>query len=282
MVIYLVTNNIKSNFMFLKQKDNIFYFLVFIFFSLFLLFFDFYFSLSNKIHFYTDRIVFIYYYLFNKIKFFINSRIFFLRYLKDIYKENFFLKKQNLFLNKKLLYLNFLQLENNIFRKILNFPLFKKNSNDFIFVNFFFYYLNNIDEIVINHIYDYRIKYGSLLFNKIGMLGKVIYSGNYFSRIQLICNKNSILPVNVLRNNINSVILGCGCKDYMKINDFPINSDIKLGDIIILPNISDYSFSGYPIGVVNNVYLDLVDGFLVVNVKYFLELDNLDFGFLYI
>ncbi len=268
--------------MFLKKESNFFYFLVFIFFSIFLLFFDFYFSIFNKINFFTDRIVFFYYYVYSNIKIFIDDKIIFLKDFKNINKEIFFLKKKNLLLNKKLFSLNFLQLENNIFRKILNFPLFIKKKNDFIFVKNFFFYFNNIDEIIISHVFNSDIKYGSLLFNNISMLGKIIYSGDFFSKVQFICNKNSVFPINILRNNINAVILGYGCNNYMKINDFPINSDVKLGDIVILPKINDYSFSGYPIGIVNNVYLDLINGFLVADIKYFLELDNLNFGFLYI
>ncbi len=267
--------------MFFKKSNNFFYFLVIIFISIFLLFFDFYYNLSNKIYFYTDRIIFFYFYFINNIKLFIYKKIFYLSNCQKIYKENIFLKKKNIFLHKNLFDLNSLQLENNILRNMLNIPMYKKKVNNSIFVKIFFYYLNNIDEIFINHIYDSNIKYGSLLFNNMGMLGKVIYSGDFFSKVQLICNKNSIFPVSVLRNNINAVIIGYGCNNYMKINDFPINSDVKLGDIIILPKISDYSFSGYPVGVVDNVYLDLVNGFLVAHIKYFLNLNNINFVFLY-
>ncbi len=281
MVIYLVMNNLKDNFMFFKKENNFFWFLIVIFFSICLLFFDFYYNLSNKIYFYTDRIIFFYYYIFNNVKFFIKNKIIYLSDLEKIYEENIILKKKYMYLKGFFLNLTSLKLENIFFRKMLHFPLLKKKINNFILVKIFFYYLNNIDEIFINHIYDPAIKYGSLLFNNFNMLGKVIYSGNFFSKVQLICNKNSVFPVSILRNNINSIIMGYGCNNNMKINDFPIDSDVKLGDIIVLPQIDNFFFSGYPVGIVDNVYLDLVNGFLVADVKYFLDLNDLNFVFLF-
>ncbi len=267
--------------MFLKRENNILYFLFFIFFSIFLLFFDFYYHLSNKIHFYSNKFIFFYYYIFDNLFFYVKKKILFLQNFKEIYYENIFLKKKKMFFNKKILYSNFLKLENNYFRKILNLPLLNKEKN-FSLVRVFFYHFNNIDEIIINHIRNLNIKYGSLLFNSIGsMLGKVVYSGNNFSKVQLICNNNSSFPVSILRNNLNSIILGFGCKNYMRIDDFSIEADIKIGDIVIIPWVNIYSFSGYPIGVVDNISLNFNDGVLMIYVKYFLELDNLSFGFLY-
>ncbi len=267
--------------MFLKKDNSFIYFLFFIFFSLCLLFFDFNYYISNKIHFYTDKIIFLYYYVFDNLVLFFEKKIVFLKNFEKISNENIFLKKKKLLLKNKLLYNNSLEWENNYFRKILNFPLLKKKDKNFVFVKIFFYHLINFDEMIINHIQNFNIKYGSLLFNNINMLGKVIYSGNNFSKVQLICNKGSSFPVSILRNNLNTIIFGNGCNNNLKINDFTSDSDIRIGDIVILPKVSDYSFSGYPIGVVDNVYLDSIYGVLRVDVKYFLELDNLSFGFLY-
>ncbi len=267
--------------MFLKKDSSFLYFLFFIFFAIFLLFFDFYYHFSNKIRFYTNKFIFLYYYIFDNLFFFIDNKILFFRNFKKIYNENIFLKKENLFFKKKILYSNFLKLENNYFRKILNFPLFKKKERDFFIVKIFFYHFNNMDEIIINHAQNFNIKYGSLLFNHVGMLGKVIYSGNNFSKVQLICNTNSSFPISILRNNLNSIILGFGCENYMRIDDFTFGTDVKIGDIVIIPQVNNYSFSGYPIGVVDSIYLNFNYGTIMVYVKYFLELSNLSFGFLY-
>ncbi len=267
--------------MFLKKDNNFIYFLFFIFFSLCLMFCDFNYNLSDKIYFYTDKIIFLYYYIFDNVILFFEKKIVFLKDFKKISNENISLKKNLLLLRSKILYNNLLERENNYFRKILNFPLLKKEDKNFVFVKIIFYHLTNLDEMIVNHMQNFNIKYGSLLFNNIGMLGKVIHSGTNFSRVKLICSKGSSFPVSILRNNLNTIILGYGCNYDMQINDFTLDSDIKIGDIVILPKVSDYSFSGYPVGVIDSVNLDYVYGVLKVDVKYFLELNNLSFGFLY-
>ncbi len=253
----------------------------FILFSFFLLIFNFCHHLFDKVYYYVNKIFFLYYFVFNKFKYFIYKKKFFLNRISKIEHENIFLKEKIFVLKKKLYFLNILEKENNIFRRILGFPLLNKIKNNFNFVRIFFYNINVMDELIINHMYNKNIRYGSLLFNDLSMLGKVIYFGNNFSKIELICNKNSELPIVILRNNINAIIKGYGCNNYMKINDFPINTDVRIGDIIVLPDIDDYYFSGYPIGVVKNILLDSIYGNLIIEVKYFLDLENLNFAFLY-
>ncbi len=267
--------------MFSKKDNSFICFLFFIVFSIFLLFFDFYYCISDKIRFYTNRVVFIYYYIFDNLIFLLKKNIVFLNDYNRIYNENVFLKEKNFILKKRIMYSSLLKLENNYLRKILNFPLLSKESKDFVFVKIFFYHFNDTDEIIINHLKNSNIKYGSLLFNYIGMLGKVIYSGDNFSRLQLICNQNSSFPVSILRNDLSTIVSGNGCNNNMKISDLPIGSDVKVGDIVILPKVSGYSFSGHPIGVVDNVYSDFLYGVLVIEVKYFLDLNNLGYGLLY-
>ncbi len=267
--------------MFFKKKNNVPYFLFFIIFCFFLLIFDFYYHISNRIRFCTDKIIFGFYFIYDNLNLWINNKFFLLKNFRKIKYENFFLKKKIFFLKKKVFFLNIFKIENNFLRKILHFPLLKKIREKINFIKIFFYHTNNIDELIINHLFNKNIKYGSLLFNDISIVGKIIYTGNNYSKIELICSKNSSLPVIILRNNINTIINGYNCFNDMKINDFSIDTDVRVGDIIVLPNIDGYIFTGYPVGVVKNIILDFNRGSLIVDVKYFLELQNLNFVFVY-
>ncbi len=267
--------------MFFKKKNNISYFLFFVVFCFSLLIFDFYYHISNKIRFYTDKIIFSCYFFYDNLNIWIKNNFFFLENFKKIQDENFFLKKKYFFLKQKVFFLNILKLENNFLRKILNFPLLKKIREKIYFIKVFFYRNTNLDELIIDHLFNKNIKYGSLLFNNLSIIGKVIYTGSNYSKIELICNKNSSLPVIILRNNINTIINGNNCSNDMRISDFSIDTDVHIGDIIVLPNIDGYIFTGYPIGVVKNVILDSISSSLIVDVKYFLELQNLNFVFIY-
>ncbi len=255
----------------LNKKNNLFVFLLFLFFSLFIIFFDIKFNYFNILKIFFIKINFIIYYLCNKIYFFKKSNYFFI-------KKNNNLIKNNILLKSKLYLLNNLKNQNNIFRNMLNIKLLK--NNDFSIVKLLFNNFRNYDYLLVNILNYKNIKYGNLLFNNIGIIGKLVFINNNFGKIQLLCGYNSGFSGKILRTGLKVIILGYGCNKEMKIINLPINSNLIKGDIIVNYDIYNYYFE-YPIGIIDNYYIDDIYGDLIIKIKSFINYNNyLDYNIL--
>ncbi len=256
----------------LSKKNNFLIFLLFLFFSLFIIFFDIKFNYFNMLKLFFIKLNFKIYYLYNKIFFLNKINYFFIK------KNNDF-KKKNILLKNKLHLLNNLKNQNDIFRNILNIKLLK-NINNFSIVKLLFNNFKNYDYLLVNILNYKNIKYGNLLFNNIGIIGKLVFINNNFGKIQLLCSYNSGFSGKILRTGMKVIILGYGCNKEMKIINLPINSNVIKGDIIVNYDIYNYYFE-YPIGIINNYYINDIYGDLVIKIKSFIDYNNyLDYNIL--
>ncbi len=252
----------------LNKKNNFFLFLIFFIFSLFILFFDFKYNYLNNFKLFFININFIISNIYNKFYIFLNNKIFYFKEINYIINKNINLIKENILIKNKLYILNSLKIQNNNFRKILNINLLKNKY--FSIVKLLFNINKYSDYLLINILNNKNIKYGNLLFNGIGIIGKLVFINNNFGKVQLICNNDSGFSGKILRTGFKVIVLGCGCKNEMKIVDLPINIDISIGDIIVNYDIYDYYFN-YPIGIVHDYYIDNIYGGLIIKVKSFFK-----------
>lgn len=262
--------------MYNKQKN--FYFLFFIFLLLILLIINYKFDYFNKIKFYTDKINFIFYNFHNNIVLYINNKKKYFKNISYYIKMNYFLKKKIFFLKNKLSFLKNLEKENIIFRNILNIPILKNQY--YYLVKLLPYKLENNYRFFIKILNNKNINYGDLLFNGIGIIGRVISVNNNFSKVDLVCNYKSSFPGKILRSNIEFIVLGKGCLNYMEVNNLSIDSDIKVGDIISTYNYSNNNFSSFPLGVIKKIIFDEKNGYYKIKIGNFLRKNELNFLFL--
>ncbi len=267
--------------MLLNKENNFNFFLYFLFLSFFLIFCDINYLKNSKIKFISKKVN----YLINDFR--NNIYIFFKEKKKLLLSKNYLINKnlklirENLLLRSKINFINNFKRENYILRNYLNIPLLKKN--DYSIVRVLLNNSVNVDELFIN-IYNIKnLKYGNLLFNGIGIIGKLINLNNSLGKIQLICNYESGFPGKILRTGLNVIINGFGCKRNMKIFDLPIDTNIIKGDIIV--NYDTYKYYNFiPIGVVIDIINDDVYGGIIVIVKSFLNYtinNNNDYGVLF-
>ncbi len=262
----------------LNKKNNFFMFLLFLFFSIFIIFFDIRFNYFNIFKLIFIRINFIIYYLYNKFFIYLKNKVNYLKKKEYFFIENNNLKKKNILLKNKLYFFDNLKKQNNIFKDILNIKLLK--NNNFSIVKLLFNNFRNYDYLLINILNCKNIKYGNLLFNNIGIIGRLVFINNNFGKIQLLCSYNSGFSGKILRTGLKVIILGYGCNKEMKIIDLPINSNIIKGDIVVNYDIYNYYFE-YPIGIINNCYIDSIYGGLIIKVKSFVNYNNyLDYNIL--
>ncbi len=208
--------------------------------------------------------------------FLVRNKIFFFNYfINKIYEDNVYLKRKNYILSAKLLFLNKLIFQNNIYRKFLFLPL--NNFFNYSLVKVISFSLLNNDHVYINKGENDGIILGTFLFNYDGLVGNVVLVKKNVSKIKLVCSLNNVFSVKILRSGINSLIYGNGCNNSMKIIDLPLNSDIKLGDIIVTYNSDIFYPFGYPVAFVNNIYWDKECLCKVVTAKPFVKFSHLNY-----
>ncbi len=266
--------------MFLNKKNNYFIYFCFLLLSLIFILFDIYYNKFNKIKLFFNNISFLFYNLHSKLYILIRKKVNYINKKGILINKNIKLIKKNLILKNKLYLINNLKMENYILYKFLNIPFLLNNK--YSIVRILFNSKSILDELFINIFLYKNIKYGNLLFNGIGIIGKLIFYNKNFGKIQLICNNDSGFSGKILRNGLKVIISGNGCNNNMKILDLPINVDIKKGDIILNYDIYNYYYS-VPIGIVFDVLKDNIYGGIIIIVKSFVNyIHNFDYGILFI
>lgn len=109
-----------------------------------------------------------------------------------------------------------------------------------------------VQELILNKGIRDKIYIGQPVLDPYGVLGQVVAVGPDTSRVLLITDKNSGIPVQDSRNGIRANVLGTGT-DMLKLANIPNTTDIQAGDELVTSGLEQRYPSGYPVGVVKKV-----------------------------
>ncbi|WP_075182943.1 rod shape-determining protein MreC [Pantoea sp. 1.19] len=119
-----------------------------------------------------------------------------------------------------------------------------------------------IDKGSVNGVYE-----GQPVISDKGVVGQVIAVGKVTSRVLLICDASSALPIQVLRNDIRVIAAGNGCSDDLQLEHLPGNTDIRVGDVLVTSGLGGRFPEGYPVGVVSSVKVDTQRAYTVISAR---------------
>ena len=126
-----------------------------------------------------------------------------------------------------------------------------------------------IKSLIINKGFESGIKKGMAALDRSYMIGKVVETNYLSSRILLINDLNSKIPVIVEPDNIKAILNGSG-SDYGLLEYLPKNDTVDNGNIVYTSGSDGIFLPGIPVGKV-----EVVNG--IKNVKFFSDLTQLDF-----
>ncbi len=86
-----------------------------------------------------------------------------------------------------------------------------------------------------------------------GVLGQVVETAAYSSRVLLIADASHFIPVQLSRTGFRGILRGTGSLKQMELMSVPRSVDIKKGDILTTSGLDNRFPSGYPVGVVRSV-----------------------------
>ncbi|ETX11800.1 rod shape-determining protein MreC [Marinomonas ushuaiensis DSM 15871] len=94
---------------------------------------------------------------------------------------------------------------------------------------------------------------GQPVLDATGVLGQVVETAAYSSRVLLIADASHFIPVQLSRTGLRGILRGTGDLKEMELMSVPRSVDIKKGDILTTSGLDNRFPSGYPVGVVRSV-----------------------------
>lgn len=91
---------------------------------------------------------------------------------------------------------------------------------------------------------------GQPVLDASGVMGQIIQVGPLTSRILLISDAHSGVPVQIARNGVRTIAVGDAYSGKLRLENVQQTADIKVGDILVTSGLGEHFPEGYPVGKV--------------------------------
>ena len=111
----------------------------------------------------------------------------------------------------------------------------------------------NLQELVLDRGAAANVYKGQPVLDAFGVMGQVITVGPLTSKIRLITDKQSAVPVEDYRTGMRAIAVGMGGSGTLSLENVPDKNDIQLGDLFVTSGLGLCYPVGYPVGVVRKI-----------------------------
>lgn len=166
--------------------------------------------------------------------------------------DNANLRVQVLLLKAQLQKLILLEQENNQLREFLH---SSPRASDKVLVA----ELMSVDpdpftqQVVINKGSKQKVFLGQPVLDANGIFGQVIQMESYTSRVMLITDTRSGIPVQDDRTGVRGIVEGNGASADLSLVDMPATANIQVGDKLVTSGLGSIFPVGYPVGVITEI-----------------------------
>jgi rod shape-determining protein MreC len=164
-------------------------------------------------------------------------------------KENRALRKEQLELKAQVQRLSAIESENNQLKnlmrssvqmqgKVLIAQLLAVDSDPFV------------NQVLLDKGSSSGVFVGQPVLDADGLMGKVVQVGPITSRLLLINDTHSGVPVQVTRNGVRAIVMGDSYSGKLRLANVPQTADVKVGDVLVTSGLGENYPAGYPVGQV--------------------------------
>lgn len=132
----------------------------------------------------------------------------------------------------------------------------------------------SVSELVINKGTHDGVYEGQPVLDAAGIMGQIINVGPLTSRVLLITDVRSAVPVQDARNGARGIIVGQGSLAKLLLTNIPETVDIRAKDLLVSSGLGGRYPMGYPVGVVLTVHHNVGDPFTKIEVAPSAQLDR--------
>ncbi len=111
-------------------------------------------------------------------------------------------------------------------------------------------------KIIINKGADAQLQAGQVVMDDVGIVGQITRVYPMLSEVTLITEKDHVVPVQVLRNGLRTIVFGAGDTSQLALRYMPISSDIQEGDLLITSGIDGVYPAGIAVATVTKIERD--------------------------
>ena len=111
--------------------------------------------------------------------------------------------------------------------------------------------------------------------NEKGIVGQVTFVSAHNSRVLLLTDSLSAIPVQVIRNDIRVIASGSGNMERINLDHIPISLDIQEGDLLLTSGLGGVYPEGYPVAHVANVERDNAREFALIEAEPVVDFERL-------
>ena len=133
----------------------------------------------------------------------------------------------------------------------------------------------NVSRIVIDKGAKHGLAQGQAVVGGSGILGLLTEVDPISSRVMLISDQDSAVPVRVRRTGFRSILGGTGDLDIMLLENVPTSEEIVVGDILESTGLGGVYPSGYTIGKVISFVLEETSAYAEVTVQPLMDLTGI-------
>ncbi len=108
-------------------------------------------------------------------------------------------------------------------------------------------------EIVINKGTRHGVKVGLAVLNSSGLIGQTVAVTATTSRVLLLHDRRSAVPVELARNGVRAIALGKGNRKRLYLENVPNTVDVQVGDTCLTSGLGGHFPIGYPVGQILRV-----------------------------
>ncbi len=171
---------------------------------------------------------------------------------EDLLKENEALRARLMILERRALKYGALAAENNRLRELMN---ASGTLDDRVVVAEVVGVSPDpfSHEVIINKGARDGVESGQAILDANGLMGQVLYTAAFTSRVLLISDSSHAVPVEVLRNGLRAILLGNGDISQLELVHVPDTADIREGDVLVSSGLGGRFPKGYPVAEVSDI-----------------------------
>jgi rod shape-determining protein MreC len=182
-------------------------------------------------------------------------------------EENTSLRAEQVLLNARMEKLLSLQHENHQLRALLDSTPQTKTARMLVAQVLAVDSATYLQQIVINRGSSNQVFVGQPVIDASGVVGQVVSVSNLTSRVMLLTDSQSSIPVQDTRNTLRGIVNGDGLYDGLRLVHVPMTTDVKVGDNLISSGLGLRYPMGYPVGTITRVSHDSSQTFLTITVQ---------------
>ena len=175
------------------------------------------------------------------------------------------LKERNLKLQQMIMHYQSLEEENQRIRGLLS--IANRMPFETKLVQVIGVVPGNMSRIMIDKGNRHGLVQGQAVVGGSGILGLLAEVNPFSSRVMLISDQDSAVPVRVRRTGFRSILGGTGNMDIMLLENVPTSEEILVGDILESTGLGGIYPPGYAIGQVTSFVLEVTSTYAEVTVR---------------